>query len=97
MILEAVTLDVKKGLETQFEEAFKEAQPLIRSMNGYVDHQLSQCLETEGRYLLLVNWETLQDHTEGFRKSPEYQEWKKLLHNFYDPFPTVEHYEAVSL
>jgi len=47
------------------------------------------------RYILLVNWERLEDHTEGFRGSEEYQEWKKLLHHFYDPFPTVEHYESV--
>jgi heme-degrading monooxygenase HmoA len=49
-------------------------------------------MEAENKYLLIVRWQTLQDHTEGFRNSNEYQEWKKLLHHFYDPFPTVEHY-----
>jgi len=44
---------------------------------------------------LLVNWATLEAHTEGFRGSLEYQDWKKLLHHFYDPFPTVEHYIEV--
>lgn len=95
MILEAVTLDVKPGMEKDFEAVFKEAQDIISSMNGYISHQLSQCLEKEGRYLLLVNWQRLEDHTEGFRKSLEYQQWKKLLHHFYDPFPVVEHYKEV--
>jgi heme-degrading monooxygenase HmoA len=48
------------------------------------------------RYLLLVSWERLEDHTEGFRKSPEYEEWRRLLHHFYDPFPTVEHFSLVA-
>jgi heme-degrading monooxygenase HmoA len=52
-------------------------------------------LERDGRYLLLVRWETVEDHTEGFRQSADYQEWKALLHHFYDPFPTVEHDEPV--
>lgn len=41
----------------------------------------------------MVNWETIEDHEVGFRKSDKYQEWKKLLHHFYEPFPTVEHYK----
>jgi len=45
--------------------------------------------------VLLVQWKRLEDHTIGFRQSPEYQRWKALLHHFYDPFPTVEHYEIV--
>ena len=54
-------------------------------------------MERESRYLLLVNWETIEDHTEGFRGSAEYQQWRELLHHFYDPFPTVEHYSALEL
>ncbi len=93
MILEAVMLEVIPGREQEFESAFVEASSLIASMAGYVSHQLQHCLETQNRYLLLVQWETLEAHTVGFRGSPEYQEWKKKLHHFYDPFPTVEHYE----
>ena len=95
MILEVAILDVKPGLEKDFEKAFGKAQKIISSMKGYVSHQLQHCLEKESRYILLVNWEKLEDHTEGFRNSDEYQEWKKLLHHFYDPFPTVEHYKSV--
>jgi heme-degrading monooxygenase HmoA len=95
MILEAALLDVKPGQETAFEAAFAQAQAIIAGMNGYISHELQKCLEVNGRYLLLVRWETLEDHTIGFRQSPEYQEWKALLHHFYDPFPTVEHYRPV--
>jgi len=96
MILEVAILDVKKNLEQEFEKSFNEAEKIIISMQGYISHQLSKCLEKSNRYILLVNWNTLEDHTEGFRKSSEYQQWKKLLHHYYEPFPEVEHYEYIA-
>jgi heme-degrading monooxygenase HmoA len=96
VILEVATLDVKPGQQAQFEQAFGQAQTIIASMPGYLSHQLQRCIEKDNRYLLLVNWRTLEDHTSGFRKSAEYQQWRKLLHHFYDPFPTVEHFEVVT-
>jgi heme-degrading monooxygenase HmoA len=95
MILEAVMLNIKSGMEQDFEEAFKTASSLISCMKGYISHELHRCIEVHGKYLLLVKWESLLAHTVGFRGSPEYQEWKQLLHHFYDPFPTVEHFIAV--
>jgi len=95
MILEVAILDVKPGEEQAFEAAFGKAQAIIASMQGYVSHQLQRCIEQPSRYVLLVNWQTLEAHTIGFRESDQYQEWKSLLHHFYDPFPVVEHYEGV--
>lgn len=95
MILEAAILNVIPGREAEFESAFRQASPIIASMKGYISHQLQHGVEASNRYLLLVHWETLEDHTVGFRGSTEYQEWRKLLHHFYDPFPTVEHYKLV--
>jgi heme-degrading monooxygenase HmoA len=95
LILEVAVLDVRPGQEADFEVAFDQAQLIIASMPGYVSHQLQGCLEKVGRYLLLVNWETLEDHTVGFRGSADYARWRQLLHHFYDPFPAVEHYTAV--
>ncbi|MEH1863438.1 MAG: antibiotic biosynthesis monooxygenase [Nostoc sp.] len=97
MILEAVMLLVKPGLESDFEAAFKKASKIISSMDGYLFHELHRCIEVERKYLLLVKWETLESHTVGFRTSAEYQEWKKLLHHFYEPFPTVEHFEEIEI
>ena len=97
MILEAVVLPVIAGREAEFEAVFREASSIIASMPGYLGHELQRCIETPTRYLLLVRWETLEAHTVGFRGSPEYQRWRALLHHFYDPFPVVEHFEAVPL
>ena len=96
MILEVAVLDIKPGQEADFESAFAEAQAIIAAMPGYLSHQLQRCIEKSSRYLLLVQWRRLEDHTEGFRGSPQYQEWRKLLHHFYDPFPQVEHYQQLA-
>ncbi|RCJ15275.1 antibiotic biosynthesis monooxygenase [Nostoc sp. ATCC 43529] len=97
MILEAVALHVKPGLESEFETVFKKASQIISSVKGYLSHELHKCIEVQGKYLLLVRWETLESHTVEFRGSAEFQEWKKLLHHFYDPFPTVEHFQEVEI
>lgn len=95
MILESAVLDVKPDQTREFEAAFVKAERIISSARGYVSHELRRCIEKPSRYLLLVRWRTLQDHTISFRESAPYLEWKKLLHHFYEPFPTVEHYEVV--
>ena len=92
MVLEVAILNVPQADRDDFEDAFGRAQAIIASMPGYGRHELRRCIETEGRYLLLVWWRDLESHTVGFRGSPEYREWKRLLHHFYDPFPEVEHY-----
>ncbi|MCM3259062.1 antibiotic biosynthesis monooxygenase [Paenibacillus lautus] len=95
MILEVAMLQVKPGQTADFERNFQVASGIISKMKGYIHHELKRCLEDDHKYALLVKWETLEDHTIGFRESAEYQEWKQLLHHFYDPFPVVEHYEEV--
>jgi heme-degrading monooxygenase HmoA len=96
MILEVATLDIKPGRETEFESAFGRASEIIARMKGYHGHELQRCVENPGRYILFVRWATIEDHTIGFRQSGEYQQWRSLLHHFYDPFPKVEHYTSVS-
>ena len=95
MILEVAILDIKQGHKIQFEKDFKIAEKHIRSINGYLGHSLRQCLERSNRYILLVDWESLEAHKIGFRTSDTYLEWKRLLHHYYDPFPTVEHYKTI--
>ena len=95
MILEVALLDVLPERTDEFEMAFAEASEIISSAPGYLSHELQRCIETPERYVLLVHWETLEAHTKGFRGSDGYGEWKRLLHHFYDPFPTVEHFEPV--
>lgn len=92
MILEVAILNVRDGECDAFEAAFLDASTIIASMPGYLAHELRRCLEAPNRYILFVHWRRLEDHTVGFRQSAEYQRWRALLHHFYDPFPTVEHY-----
>jgi heme-degrading monooxygenase HmoA len=97
MVLEVAILNVKPGQSEAFEAAFSQASPIIASTPGYISHDLQKWVETPNRYLLLAHWETLEAHTVNFRQSEVYLEWKALLHHFYHPFPTVEHYESVPL
>lgn len=96
MVLEVAILNVRTGASEAFETAFREAQAILAASAGYQRHELRRCLEADGRYLLLVWWDTLESHTEGFRASPAYERWRALLHSFYEPFPTVEHYIEVA-
>lgn len=96
MILEHALLEVAPARAAEFEAAFVEAEAIIASMPGYRGHELQRCVEHPGRYLLLVRWRRLEDHTEGFRGSEAYQRWKALLHHFYDPFPEVTHFTPVA-
>jgi heme-degrading monooxygenase HmoA len=95
VILEVAVLNLRSGTAPEFEVAFAQAAPIIAASPGYISHELRRCVEVKGRYILLVQWRRLEDHTVGFRGSPAYQQWKALLHHFYDPFPTVEHYVPV--
>jgi heme-degrading monooxygenase HmoA len=95
MILEHALLPVRPGSEARFEAAFREARPLISRQRGFLGLSISRSIESPNHYLLLVEWESAEAHTEGFRGSPEYQTWKKLLHPFYEPFPVVEHFVGI--
>lgn len=95
MILEVAVLNVRAGMARDFESAFATASAIIAAMPGYIAHEIQRCIEVPDRYILLVKWVSLEAHTKGFRGSPEYQQWRALLHHFYDPFPVVEHYTAL--
>jgi heme-degrading monooxygenase HmoA len=94
VILEHAILDVAPDETIDYETAVKEAFPLIAATPGFIRLEIRPCLEKPGRYLLLVEWRELADHTVGFRGSERYQAWKDLLHRFYSPFPLVEHFGA---
>ena len=95
MILEVAILNIKAGQNEACEADFRKAQAIIAAIKGFVSISVRQCVENENQYLLLVEWERLENHTIDFRQSSEYQEWKALLHHYYDPFPVVEHYDRI--
>jgi heme-degrading monooxygenase HmoA len=95
VITEHALLEVLPGQEPDFVRAMEQAKTLIAASPGFVSLRVERCVERSNCFLLLVEWERLEDHTEGFRGSPAYAEWRAALHHFYDPFPVVEHFEAV--
>jgi heme-degrading monooxygenase HmoA len=96
MILEVAILDIKPGEWRAFESSFRDAEPILRKAKGYVSHEIQHSIEKPDRYILLVRWEKLENHTVDFRGSPLYQEWKELLHHFYSQFPVVEHFSSLA-
>lgn len=95
MILEVAILNVKNGRATQFEKDFQQASQYISAIEGYIKHELKKCIEVDNQYILLVEWISVEAHEIGFRQSAQYQQWKALLHDYYDPFPQVLHYTKV--
>ena len=95
VIYEHATLPVRLGQESDFEKAFAGARTLIEASPGFLGLTLSRGIENPHNYLLLVRWESVEAHEVGFRGSPAYQQWRTLLHHFYDPAPQVEHFAEV--
>jgi heme-degrading monooxygenase HmoA len=95
VITEHALLEVIAGREDEFVGAMGRARSIIAASPGFVSLRVERCVERPSCFLLLVEWERLEDHTVGFRGSPAYDDWRAALHHFYDPFPVVEHFEAV--
>ncbi len=95
MILEHALLQVLPGKEAAFEAALAEAKPVISASPGFRGIEVRRDCETPGHYLLIVRWDSIADHREGFRKSDRYQQWRELLHQFYDPMPSVAYFGDV--
>jgi heme-degrading monooxygenase HmoA len=96
VITEHAILPVIPGQEAAFLETMDKAKGIIASAPGFVSLRVERCIEQPSSFLLLVEWESLEAHIEGFRNSDAFAEWRALLHHFYDPFPVVEHFETVA-
>ena len=96
MILEIAILDIKLVLAEEFAAVIATAAPFLARQKGYISHEVTRCMESLHRYVLLVRWQNMEDHTVGFRQSPDYQEWKTLTHHFFEPYPpVVQHYQIL--
>ena len=96
MIVEHAFISIRAGSEADFEAAFEQARLVIAASKGFRSFNLSQCIETPGQYLLLVEWETLEDHTVGFRESDLFIEWRRLLSPYFESLPEVTHFTPIS-
>jgi heme-degrading monooxygenase HmoA len=92
MIIEHALLRVRGGEQAAFEAAMRAARPLIAASPGFNGIEVRPACETVGLYLLLVKWDSVADHRDGFRKSDRYVQWRALLHDFYDPMPEVGYF-----
>ena len=95
-VLEVAALDITQGRETEFEQTFAKVHSILSSMGGYISHQIQRCLEHNNRYILLVEWQTLEDHTIGFRGSDEYLQLQGVLQEFLSSIPSVLHYQELN-
>lgn len=96
MVLEIAQIDVKPGSEAEFEAAVGRAVPVFRRAKGCHGMELQRCVEKPGRYRLFVQWATLENHTVDFRGSADFQEWRKLVGDFFASPPEVEHWELAA-
>lgn len=93
MILELATIEIKPGTNIALEAALEKAQAVISQAKGYMGHQFQKCIEQENKYVLLIRWQTLEDHTVGFRESELFKEWRALIGTYFETPPFVQHYE----
>ena len=93
MILELATIDIKEGTNKEFEQSLEKAQLVISKSQGYIGHQFQKCVEKDNRYVLLIRWKTLEDHTIGFRESELFKEWRSFIGPYFETPPVVQHYE----
>ena len=92
MIVEHAILQVRPGQSGEFEAAMAKARPLVAEQPGFQSIEIRPSSDDPDRYLLLIKWDQIESHRDGFRQSAEYQQWRILLHDFYDPMPVVNYY-----
>jgi heme-degrading monooxygenase HmoA len=96
MILEVAIVKIKPDEISNFEAAFAKAAPIVASIPGYISHEMVRCVETRGKYHLLIRWENIDAHLVNFRQSPKFQEWRALIGGFFAEPPVAEHFEAIT-
>ena len=92
MIIEHGSIAILAGHEADFEAAFVEAATVIAQSPGFRFVRIARGVERSSTYLLLVGWDTLEDHTVGFRGSDLFTQWRALIGPHFDGAPEVEHY-----
>jgi heme-degrading monooxygenase HmoA len=96
LILEVADIRIEPGRQAEFEAAIAHgAGVVIPQAEGYLGHQIQRCIETPGRYLLMIRWQTLEHHTVGFRGGPLFPQWRTIVGPFFVAPPQVEHFELL--
>lgn len=96
MIIEHAELRIQPGKQSEFDAAIaRGVAETISKSKGYLGHQINQCIETPERYVLMVYWETLENHMKDFRESPVFLEWRAIVGPFFTAPPSVEHFTVL--
>jgi heme-degrading monooxygenase HmoA len=95
MITELATIDIKIGTNADFEANLEKAKLVISQSKGFVSIDVKHCIEQPNRYVLLIHWQTLEDHTVGFRESDLFKEWRALIGPFFENPPLVQHFNSI--
>jgi heme-degrading monooxygenase HmoA len=97
MILELADIRIQPGKQAEFDEAIQRgiAQTIAKA-RGYLGHKVQKGVEAPERYLLMVHWATLENHTVDFRESPAFTEWRGIVGPFFAGAPNVEHFALLS-
>ena len=93
MILEIATLDIVPRQETEYLAAFNQAQEILAAQKGYISCEVQRCIEMPSRFLVMVKWHSLEDHTIGFRESADFARWRAFVSPFFSSPPDIKHYQ----
>ena len=97
MIVEVADFRVSTGNRDAFSEAIiRAADTVLAKAGGYRRHRILACRESPERFILIVEWDSLEAHTVGFRQSPAFAEWRAIIGPFFQRPPHVEHFEVVA-
>ena len=97
MILEIADIRIPAGQNAAFEEAIERGLTTVACLSGgFQGYKVNRGIESPQRYILQIFWDTLEDHTVGFRQSPLFAEWRAIVGPFFDGPPTVEHFDLVT-
>lgn len=96
MILEVADIRIRPGRQAEFDQAIKQGlEQIVSKAQGFKSWKVNRGIESRDRYLLMIEWEKLEDHTTGFRQSPAFQEWRAIVGPFFLEPPVVEHFELL--
>lgn len=96
MILEIADIHIPPGQNAAFDEAIQRGlQTVISQAQGFRGYKVNKGIESPERYILMIYWETLEDHTVGFRQGPLFPKWREIVGPFFARPPVVEHFVLV--
>jgi heme-degrading monooxygenase HmoA len=95
MVLEVALIDVQEGREDEFAKAYAEAHPILVDTPGCRSVRMTRGVETPSRFVLLVEWDSVDAHLDNFRATERFARWRALIGPYFDGAPRVEHFVDV--